>query len=120
MVLSTFLDWRGNTSGLSTDSMGLFGILTLLFGLAVAAVGGIKAFAPQVGLPERVLNFSISQVAVILAFTVFLWTFGVQLGGDSVKIGMALAWIGGAVATVGGVMDSMAAAPRSGGAPRSF
>lgn len=104
MIIGSFLDWRPGTSGISTDSLGLLGILTLLFGLGLAVKGGIKAFAPETELPEEVGGLSTDKISVFLSATIFLWTFG-MISGDFVEFGIHLTWIGAAIATVGGVMS---------------
>lgn len=104
MFIASFLDWRPGTSGVSTDALGLMGILTLLFGAAIVAMAAIRAFAPQVDLPREVAGLALDKIAVILSGSVFLWTFG-MISADFVEIGIHLTWIGAAVATVGGVMS---------------
>jgi hypothetical protein len=103
MVISTFLDWRTGTMGLSTDSMGLLGVLTLVFGAAILVVGLAGSVAPQIRIPAQVAGLPIATVTVALAASVFLWTFGMTTA-EAVKIGMHLAWIGAATAEVGGFM----------------
>ena len=104
MFLGSILKWGGDSSGGSTDAFGLLGILALLFGAAIAATGGIKAFAPQVSLPDQVLGFRVGQVTVILALSIFLWTFGLISAGG-IKFGLHLTWIGAAIAAAGGIIN---------------
>ena len=104
MVIASFLDWRLGNSGLSTDSFGLLGIFTLLFGIAIVGVAATRTFAPGVNLPSHILGFSLDKLCVMLAFTVFLWTFGV-ISGEVIDAGIHLTWIGAAVATVGGILS---------------
>lgn len=103
MFIGSLLKWGGDTSGVSTDALGLLGILTLLFGAAIAAVGGIRAFAPQTSLPAEIAGISLDKILVILAVSIFLWTFG-MISANNIKIGIHLTWIGAAVAIVGGIM----------------
>ncbi len=103
MLIGSFLDWRFANAGLSTDAMGLLGILTLLFAIAIIGVPALRMFSPSTALPGAVAGFAIDKVLVILAATVFLWTFG-QISADRVDFGTHLTWIGAAVAAVGGVM----------------
>ncbi|MGI9625139.1 MAG: hypothetical protein ACR2PK_20100 [Acidimicrobiales bacterium] len=103
MIIGSFLDWGPGTSGLSTDVLGLLGILTLLIGLVLAIKGGINAFAPETDLPDELGGLSTDKISVFLSASIFLWTFGL-ISADFVEIGVHLTWIGAAVATVGGVM----------------
>ena len=114
MVISTFINWRTGTSGLSTDALGLLGIFTLLFGAAIAAVAGTRAFAPQTSLPDEIAGLSLNKICAIFSLTTFLWTFG-MISGAAIKFGIHLAWISSAIATVGVVMTMM----DEGGAPAS-
>ena len=109
MIISTFLDWRFATSGLSTDAAGLFGIFTLVFGALLLVIGLAGSFVPQINLPSEVAGISIEKLAVMLAAAIFLWTFG-SITADSVKIGIHLAWIGALVAEVGAMLRLRAAA----------
>lgn len=104
MVLSTLLKWRIDTSGLSFDNMGLFGLLTLVIGVLLVLVGLSKTFVPALKLPQRILGFTLEQECFALAFTVFLWTFAL-IAADFTKIGVHLAWLSAAVAAVGAVLS---------------
>jgi len=104
-ALGSVLKWRGfgfgsDISGLSFDNMGLFGLLVLVIGLALAAIGGIRAFAPDTSLPESIAVFTLDQALFILAVTVFLWSFAL-ISATAVKVGVHLTWIGAAIAAVG-------------------
>lgn len=110
VALGSILDWRdfgfgGGVSGISFDNMGLFGLIVLLSGVALAAVGGIRAFAPQTSLPDAVAGFTLNQILFILGVTVFLWSFAL-IAADGTAIGVHLTWIG-AAATVAGTILSM-------------
>ncbi len=107
MFVGSLLSWRPDTSGVSTDAFGLLGILTLLFGLLIAGLGGIKAFATGVEIPSEVLGISMDKVAVILSVSIFLWAFG-AIAANFIEFGVHLTWIGAAIATVGGVLASRA------------
>ena len=114
VIIATILDWGPGTSGLSTDGFtGLLGILSLLVGLAVLAVGGVKAFSPSTRLPASLAGFTMSQLAFTGAFAVFVWTFSL-IGEDGVKFGVHLAWIGAAIVCVGAVLDNRGQAAASG------
>ena len=108
MVLGSILNWGPSTSGLSTDLFGLLGILILLSGAAIAGLAAVRAFAPQVGLPDDIIGFSLEQVAVILGFTMFLWSFS-AITIDGIEFGAHLTWIGSAAATVGAVLSARSA-----------
>lgn len=108
-ALGSILDWRdfgfgSGTSGLSLDNMGLFGIIVLLVGVAMAAVGGIRAFAPQTSLPDAVAGFTLNQILFILGVTVFLWSFAL-IAADGTAIGVHLTWIGAAAAVAGTILS---------------
>lgn len=103
MVVGSLLKWVGDTSGVSTDFMGLLGILTLLLGAAIAAIGAIRAFSPGTALPDAVLGFTLDQLCLTSAFAIFLWTFAL-ITEDGVKFGVHLTWIGAAVAAVGSTL----------------
>ncbi len=107
MAIATLLDWRSGfgqgTSGLSLDTMGLFGIITLLIGIAIAAVGAISAFGLSVNLPDRVLGHTLNQLMMVDAFIIFLWTFA-WIAADFTGAGVHLTWIGAAVAMVGAAL----------------
>ena len=103
MLISTFLSWRFDNGALSTDSYGLLGIITLVIAIAIIAVSAIEAFGANVSLPASIVGFSIDQLAVVLAFGVFISTFG-SVSGRFVDGGIHLAWLGAALVLVGGVL----------------
>lgn len=103
MFIASILDWRTGLSGLSTTASGLLGIITLLTGAEIAAVGGLRAFGAGDKLPDQVLGVSVDKWSVIMSLTVFFWTFG-MISGGSLEIGIHLTWIGAAIATAGGVL----------------
>jgi hypothetical protein len=105
MIIGSILNWGPSTSGLSTDLFGLLGILILLSGAAIAGLAAVRTFAPQVGLPDQIVGFSLDQVATVVGFTMFLWSFSaITISG--IEIGAHLTWIGAAAATVGTVIAS--------------
>jgi len=110
MAIGTLLDWQkfGSGIGLSLDTFGLLGIFALLTGLALAAVGAIRAFGLSVALPEQILGFTLMQLLMIDAFAVFLWTFS-HIASDFFGGGMHLTWIGAVVAAVGAGLASKSA-----------
>jgi hypothetical protein len=104
IAVGTILDWGPGLSGLNIDFNGLFGIIALLIGISLAAVGGIKAFAPSTSLPDDFLGFSLDQMGFIEALTVFIGAFSVVFE-NGIKIGAHLTWIGAAVAIAGSVLN---------------
>ena len=109
IVLGTILDWGPGVSGLNTDFNGLFGIIALLIGIGLAAVGGIRAFSPSTSLPENIAGFSLDQWGFAESLAVFLFSFSL-ITEDGSKIGLHLTWIGAAVAVAGTIL-SMRSAP---------
>lgn len=112
MFLGSILNWRGDASGVSTDSFGLLGLFILLFGAAIAATAAIRAFAPQVTLPDQIVGFRLEQIGIILGFTAFLWTF-TSITANGVEFGLHLTWIGAAAATAGAFLADRASSARS-------
>ncbi len=112
IVLGSILRWRdfslgfgsGGISGLNFDNMGLFGIIALLIGLGLTAIGAIRAFNVSVNLPDSIAGFSLDQLGLIEAFTVFLWSFAL-ISANFIGIGVHLTWIGAALATAGAVLS---------------
>ena len=116
MFLSPLLDWASFSApgfsfgftGTETTLFGFQGIFVLLMGIAVAAVGIIKGFAPQISLPDEVLGLSIFQVASIFGFTTLLVTIGQLFGGDG-AIGLYIGIIGGGLAVAGAITEGKSA-----------
>lgn len=104
MVLGSILDWGPNTSGLSTSAVGLLGLFVLLFGLIIGLIGAIRAFGVALELPAQLVGFTQDQIAIVLGFTAFLWTFG-TITRDNSAFGLHLTWIGAAVATAGAFIE---------------
>jgi len=112
MAIGTFLDWQSGPRsgiGLGLDTLGLLGIFALLIGLALVAVGAIRAFGLSVALPEQILGFTLLQLLMIDAFVVFLWTFS-HIASDFLSGGVHLTWIGAALGAVGAGLASKSAA----------
>jgi hypothetical protein len=114
MVLGPILDWGPNTSGLSTSSVGLLGVFVFLFGLVIALIGATRAFGLPVNLPDALAGFTQNQVAVVLGFTAFLWTFG-TISRDNSQFALHLTWIGAALATAGAIIEHLGLEVGSGG-----
>jgi len=109
MALGTFLDWVPRSSGLSFGSMGLFGIITLVIGIGIGAVGAINAFGLPVELPDKIFGYTPGQLAMIDAFIVFIWTFAL-VATDFAEAGIHMTWIGAAMAMVGAALIDQPAA----------
>ena len=103
MVLGPILKWVGDTRGVSTTATGLLGVLVLLSGLLVIAVGAIRAFNVEVALPDEIAGFSVEQICLCDAFASFLWTFA-YIFESGTKIGLHVTWLGAAVATTGAAL----------------
>jgi hypothetical protein len=109
MVIGSLLKWGGSTSGVSTDFMGLLGILVLILGAAIAAVGGLRAFSPGTSLPSGFVGFTLDQLCFTAALAIFVWTFAL-ITESGIKFGLHLTWIGAAAAAAGSVL-AMRSAP---------
>lgn len=103
MIIGSFLKWGGDTSGLSTDFLGLLGIFALIFGAVQVVVGLAGSVAPQIALPRDLGGLEVGKIAIFAAAAIFLWTFG-MITVDGTKVGLHLTWIGAAAAEVGGFM----------------
>ena len=108
IVLGTILDWGPSTSGMNTDFNGLFGIIALLIGIGLAAIGAIRAFSPSTSLPDNIGGFSLDQLGFAESLAVFLFSFSL-ITEDGAKIGLHLTWIGGAIAIAGTVLSMRSA-----------
>jgi hypothetical protein len=120
LLISSFLDWRdtfSSDSGVSTDITGLQGIFCLLIGAGIAAVAALQTFG-NVNLPDRLIGFSWNQLFLILGFSAFLITFGLQFA-EATAFGVTLAWIASAVIVVGAFLELQAEtrAPARGATP---
>ena len=115
LLLSSFLDWFSvssggfsiGASGWEIDGFGLHGIIVALIGLAVGGGVALTTFA-NVSMPERILGFNHDQLHLILGFSAFLITFGLQFR-EGAAIGVLLGWIASAVIVAGAYMDMQAA-----------
>ncbi len=106
LFISTFLDWRTNTSGLDTDISGLQGLFCLIIGGGIVALVGLTSFG-NVNLPDKVLGFTWNQVYLADGVAAFLITFSLQFA-DFTEFGLVLAWIGAAAIIVGAVLEERA------------
>jgi len=86
MAISTFVNWRNDEAGLGDAFFALLGLLTLVFALAIIAVGAIRLADTDLKLPQSVAGFSIEQLVTILAIAVLVPTFG-SLSGERVNGG---------------------------------
>ena len=104
IILGLILDWGPGVNGLNVNFLnGLFGIVALMIGIGLVALGAIQLFSPSTSLPSGFAGFSLGEIAVTQAFTVFLWSFAL-VALDGAKIGLHLTWIGAAVAVAGSVL----------------
>jgi hypothetical protein len=103
MAISTFINWRNDEAGLGNALFGLLGLLTLVFALAIIAVGAIRLADSDLKLPQSVAGFSVEQLVTIMAVAVLVPTFG-SLSGERVNGGLHLAWLGAALAAAGGLL----------------
>ena len=120
IFISTFIDWFGSgrfgANAYDGDIFGFTGILLLLLALDLAVVTAIRAFAPQVNLPEEILGFSTNELALMLGFAAFCWGLSISVI-DGSKSGAVLCLFGGLVALVGAFLEINAeGAPASGDA----
>lgn len=113
LFIGSFLDWFGfesfGFSGTDTDVNGLQGIFALVIGLAIGAVAALRAFAPQVNLPDALAGIGRDKLLFMLAIGAFLMTFGAifwSVDPLGPKIGLHMCWIGAALAIGGFFMDS--------------
>jgi hypothetical protein len=104
MAISTFVNWRNDEAGLGNALFGLLGLLTLVFALAIIAVGAIRLADTDLKLPQSVAGFSVEQLVTILAIAVLVPTFGSLSGEERVNGGLHLAWLGAALAAAGGLL----------------
>lgn len=124
LLIGSFLDWFSvgpfDANAYDTDFFGLQGILILILSVELIGVAAVKAFAPQVNLPERLLGYSLAQLTTVAAVAAFLTTFG-QWFRDNSAFGVFLAGIGAAVALAGAVWEQQnPAAASGGGQPTTF
>lgn len=108
IALGSILNWGGgfgtSVSGLDTDLNGLFGIICLLIGIGLAAVGGIRAFSPSTKLPDNIAGFSLNELGFAEALAVFIGSFA-WISESGTKIGVHITWIGAVVALVGVILS---------------
>lgn len=133
MLISTFLPWIDifgfTENGLNSDFFGLIGIIILVIAVVVGALAAILAFFPQVGLPDRIVGYTQTQLMLVLGTASFLTTFGLQFR-SSTGIGILIAWIGAALIIVGAILAMREGAsagpppaappPGGGGQPGTF
>lgn len=104
ILICTFLDWFGNSSGWDTDGFGLLGILYAAIGAVLVGGGLMAATGNDANLPDEVLSLNRDQLHLMLGFTVFISLFGLQFSTFS-EIGITLGWIGGALVVASAVME---------------
>ncbi len=105
LLISTFLDWLGPVSAWNGTIFGLTGLFVFIIGALCAAVAGIKAFAPQIKLPENIVGLSLNQAVLGLGASVFILTLSLLFRNDSAKIGTILALLSSAAIVVGAYLE---------------
>lgn len=103
LFISTFLDWRPNTSGVSTDAMGLQGLFCMAIGAAVVLLVGVNAFGGRDLLPHGLVGFTTNQLFLALGFAAFLMTFGLQFARFT-EFGVLIGWVSAAAVVVGAIL----------------
>ena len=93
MIVGSFLKWGGDSSGLSTNALGLMGIFALIFGVAILSIGLSRSFVPQTKLPDAIAGLDIRKVGIILAAAILLPTFG-MITAEGVKEGAVVIDVG--------------------------
>ncbi len=109
ILLSTFLDWFGfsgffGVNAYSGDFLGFTGILLLLLSLDIIAVTAIRAFLPDVKLPDQLLGFSMNELSLMAGFASFVWGFSLAFQ-DGSQEGTLLCALGGIVVVVGAILE---------------
>ena len=108
MLISTFVDWFGafgfGVNAYDGDFFGFTGIFLLLLSLDVIATTAIRAFAPQVNLPQQILGFSLDELTLAVGFAAFVWGLSISTVNGS-KGGTLLCALGGIVVVVGAFLE---------------
>ena len=104
ILICTFLDWFGSSSGWDTDGFGLLGILFAAIGAILLGGGLMSATGNDESLPDEVLGLSRNQLHLTLGITVFVSLFGLQFS-DFSEIGITIGWIGGALVIASSIME---------------
>ncbi len=118
LFISTFLDWRTNTSGIDTDFTGLQGLFCLIIGGGIVALVGLTNFG-NVNLPDKVVGLTWNQLYLADGVAAFLITFSLQFA-DFTEFGLVLAWIGAAAIVVGAVLEDRAGPASASSPPTPF
>ena len=108
ILISTFLDWFGfGPIGFSVyegDLFGFTGIILLLLSLDIIATTAIRAFAPQVNLPQQILGFSLDELTLAAGFAAFIYGLSISTV-DGSQGGTLLAALGGLAVGVGAFLE---------------
>lgn len=114
ILISTFLDWFGffgfGVNAYNGDVFGFTGIILLLLSLDIIVTTAIRAFAPQVNLPQQILGFSLDELTLAAGFAAFIWGLSISTT-DGSQSGTLLCALGGLAVVVGAFLEI-----RSGGA----
>lgn len=114
LLISSFLDWRGPFSIWESTIFGLTGFFVFVIAAAAIAVAAIRAFAPQVKLPEQLLGMTLNQLLVGLGAAVTILAFSTLFADQGAKIGTILGLLAGGAITAGAYMENQAGDRSSG------
>lgn len=108
ILISTFLDWIGafgfGFNVYEGDIFGFTGILLLLLSLDIIATTAIRAFAPQVNLPQQILGFSLDELTLAAGFAAFIYGLSMATT-DGSQSGTILCALGGLAVVVGAFLE---------------
>lgn len=111
ILISSFLDWFGfgpvGFNAFDGSRLGFTGILLVLLSLELIVGTSIRAFAPQVNLPNQVLGFSLDELALFAGFAAFIWGLSASFV-DFSEVGTLVCALGGIVAVVGAFLEMRA------------
>lgn len=125
VFLCSFLPWiSAGSYSVSAWGSGLLPVATWapIFALAAAALIAIPAFS-QVKLPEKVLDFTINQLVLVLIVFSFMIVFGYSVtdkGGASVGVGVVICLLGAIAQLVGFFMDRAGVGTHPGSATSGY
>lgn len=109
ILISSFLTWFDfgffTFNAYNSDLLGFTGIFLLLLSLILLVGTAIRAFAPQVDMPDGIMGFTPNDVALFAGFACFVWGFSAAFVDGSEATGTLLCALGGVVAVVGAVLE---------------
>ncbi len=115
LLIASFLDWQsfgagGFSIGLNAWDRGLTGFFLLVIAGIAIGVAAVDGFAPQVNLPENILDFSRNQLVGALGAAAFVFSFCMLFALEGFQIGTILAVLASAAIVVGARMEDQAGA----------